>query len=222
MNWIYRPIDAWPGDLTPNNKRQCTRFKAKLSDTLDLLGDELGHLRVKEAVIQLALEPQDLRRDGLPRAGSKPAHPGVIVSFESKHGPLRYFTDAFKACYFNDGEGWHSNLRAIALGLSDLRRLDRYGIGKRGEAYAGWAQLPPGQSMGHPNGKMTVEEAARFLADAAYDGLSDGRSLIGPAGQGFVAEAWRRAAKRHHPDHGGDPAAFRRLTEARELLEHFA
>jgi hypothetical protein len=217
VTWIYRPIDAWPGELTKD--RKCTPFRAKFGSTLDLLTSELEHLGAREAVIQLALDPQDLRRDGLPRAGARPDHPGVILSFESYHGPLRYFTDAFKACWANDGEGWHANLRAIALGLQDLRRLDRYGIGRRGEQYTGWAQLPPGQPMG-PAVKMTVEEAARILADAYPAGASAEEILeeLQDEDRPFLRDAYRMGTKRLHPDQGGDPEAFRRLSEARDLL----
>ncbi len=33
-----------------------------------------------------------------------------------------------------------------------------------------------------------------------------------------VAQAWRRAAARHHPDAGGDPERFRQLVAARDRL----
>lgn len=33
-----------------------------------------------------------------------------------------------------------------------------------------------------------------------------------------IAEAYRAAAKRHHPDLGGDPVTFRAVTAARDLL----
>lgn len=217
MRWVYRPIDAWPGQLLRDSDRKCTPFRAKFSATLELLESELEHLGAGEAVIQLAVEPQDLRRDGLPRAGTRPQHPGVILSFESRHGPLRYFTDAFKACWLNDGEGWHANLRAIALGLQDLRRLDRYGIGRRGEQYTGWAQLPPGTPMGAPNGQMTVEQAAVLLCEATADDVGEDPGDVERV-MGVATSLWREAAKKHHPDAGGDPEYFRRLTEAKDLL----
>lgn len=36
---------------------------------------------------------------------------------------------------------WQINLRAIALGLEALRKLDRYGITSRGEQYTGWRAI---------------------------------------------------------------------------------
>ena len=53
-----------------------------------------------------------------------------MVAFESKHGPLKYATDVF--------DHWHANLRAIALGLEALRKVERYGITQRGEQYTGF------------------------------------------------------------------------------------
>jgi hypothetical protein len=121
----FRPIDVWPGELTRERRR--SPFGSDYASTLDLLGREMAHLRARDAVLMLALQESDLRRDGMPRSGARPAHPGVIVAFDSKHGPLKYATDVFT--------DWQSNLRAVALGLESLRRVDRYGITKRGEQY---------------------------------------------------------------------------------------
>ena len=60
-----------------------------------MLDRELSKLGAHSVVIELALDEGDIRLDGLPRADARPRHPGVIVSFDSKHGPLRYGTDAF-------------------------------------------------------------------------------------------------------------------------------
>jgi len=35
-------------------------------------------------------------------------------------------------------EDWRHNVRSIALGLEALRAVDRYGISRRGEQYAGF------------------------------------------------------------------------------------
>lgn len=49
-------------------------------------------------------------------------------------------------------------------------------------------------------------EALRLL------GLQD------PVEQSEVVSAYRRLARQHHPDHGGDPGTFRSLTVAHDLL----
>jgi len=42
--------------------------------------------------------------------------------------------------------------------------------------------------------------------------------LVGPITRAFVIAAFRQAALKCHPDHGGNEAAFRSLVEAREFL----
>lgn len=174
----FRPIEHWPPEFS-----QATHFthpfRAAYSDTLDLLGRELDKLGAHAVVIQLALDEGEIRNDGLPRAHARPRHPGVIVSFESKHGPLRYGTDAFP--------DWQANLRAIALGLEALRRVERYGIGKRGEQYQGWKRLEAG-------GESLRARGHRLIVD-----------------HGGVVEA----LKATHPDRGGDAEEFRAVQAAR-------
>lgn len=179
MNVTFRPIDQWPGELT--KRRPSSPFKAGYMDTERLLRYEVGKLDGKLLVAQLAIEEVDLKVDGRPKLRANYQHPGVIVSFESKHGPLRYATDQFNH--------WHANLRAVALGLEALRKVDRYGISKRGEQYTGWRAL---ESSG------ANFNAAQELLDS-YGGLKE-------------------ALKATHPDRGGDPDQFGRVQEARRVL----
>jgi hypothetical protein len=176
--FAFRPIEHWPPEFS-RTRNFSDPFRAGYSDTLELLDRELSRLSAWRVVIQLALSESDLRRDGLPRAHAVPRHPGVIVSFDSKHGPLRYGTDAFPH--------WQSNLRAIALGLEALRKVDRYGIGKRGEQYAGWKQLEAGGENLRARGARLIDE------------------------HGGVAAA----LKATHPDLDGDPDDFRAVMAAR-------
>lgn len=179
MNVTFRPIDTWPAD-TPL-EGQWSRFRASYSDTLDLLDRELWQLDARNVVIQVALREDQIRLDGLPKSNATaPTHPGVILAFDSKHGPLKYASGAF--------HHWQDNLRAIALGLESLRRVDRYGITKRGEQYTGWKALPSGSQ---------VEKD-----------LELGRKLIAEHGS-------LKAAKRAtHPDAGGDADDFRAVMAA--------
>lgn len=71
------------------------------------------------------------------------------------------------------------NLRAISQGLTALRAIDRYGITTSGQQYAGFAQL----TAGGPS----ADRGAALVAAAG--GLTE-------------------ALKKHHPDHGGEAAAF--------------
>ena len=73
-----------------------------------------------------------------------------------------------------------------------------------------------------PAGAMTVEQAADFIAGVsmAPDDPTLRPSLIRNAEA--RANVYRRAAKRLHPDAGGDTELFRRLQEAKAVLDAHA
>lgn len=141
MNYVFRPLGPWI-EPTTSDRWGSHRFKAKWSDTLDLLDRELTNLGASEAVFQVDVRDAQLRRDGMLRADVKVgAFPGVRVSFESKHGPLTYATDAYEQQYGWALPSWQANVRAIALALEALRAVDRYGVSRRGEQYRGWTAI---------------------------------------------------------------------------------
>lgn len=195
FDYQFRPVERWPIEPTPSHRRQRGRFKAGYRDTLDLLERELKHLGAKHVVIQAYLQPRDIRNDGMIRADSRPSAPGIILSFESKHGPLSYPCDTFT--------DWQDNLRAIALAIEHLRAIDRYGVTKRGEQYKGWTALPS------PNGDhWSAEEARNFL-----------RSIIGGRVDALpIAVAIRECEFATHPDRGGRAEDFKKVQHARKLL----
>jgi hypothetical protein len=221
---IFRPIDTWPGKHTNPRKPSPFDPHTNWSSTLTMLEKELRALHVQEAVLQVdSPNERDFRLDGQLRSDTKLRSPAVILSFETRrHGKLSYPCDTFDKKWSGQRlEGWQANVRAIALGLEALRRVDRYGIANTGQQYTGWKQLGAGLAM--PPATMTVEEAARFIAKHAelpLLGIDDvpWEQLIIEDRPGR-AQAYRQAAKRLHPDAGGNADDFRRLTEAFELLE---
>lgn len=82
----FRPLQSWPGALTPEDERRRAPFSAGLSATVAGLKHELVSLNTVFGtdVLQLALTGDDLRLDGKPRAGAKVAHPGVVLSFSTR------------------------------------------------------------------------------------------------------------------------------------------
>lgn len=208
MDVRFRPLTTWPGSRT--SRRQRDRFDTSWSSTLDLLERELRHLGGTHIVIEIALKEDQIRLDGWPRADARPSDPGVVISFDSRYGPLRYATDVF----FD----WQANVRAVALGLEALRKVDRYGITRRGEQYKGWKQLPPGIALG-PAGFDSREAAAEFLSKHSSFGSvkAPAATLIDNPERARLA--YREAAKRLHPDAGGDTAEFQRLQAAWAMLE---
>lgn len=173
-------------------------FDATLGDTLALLERELRMLQARQIVLQVGYREQDLRIDGMPRANSRMQHDAVALSFDSKWGPLRYETNEFVMRYYRSGgEGWQSNLRAIALAMEALRKVDRYGVSKRGEQYTGWRELPV--KTGAPADALATRQDAQAFLDEHG---------------GSFAEA----VKQLHPDKGGDPELFRAAVRARAIL----
>jgi hypothetical protein len=149
----FRPLDRWPGESTPGSDRRVAQFSASRESTMHLLGYETGRLGARAVAVQLAISEEDFRADGQPKIRAAFRHPGVVVSFDSEHGPLRYSTDRFTT--------WIGNLRAIALGLEALRTVDRYGIGRGGEQYRGYRQLQTGA-----DDEATVERGRALIREA--------------------------------------------------------
>lgn len=181
MDVRFRPIGSeWPGRRNPEPRY--SPFKASFRRTMETLERELNMLQAKNVVIQIDLRESQIRLDGWPKSGaSNPAFPGVILAFDSKFGPLKYSTDEF--------HHWEDNLRGIALALEALRKVDRYGVSRRGEQYAGWKAL----GAGAPDDDL----------------LQRGRELIAEYG-GATA-----ALKATHPDAGGDEEDFKAVDAAR-------
>lgn len=152
-------------------------------------------------IVELAIPADQFRLDLRPRIHAKPLHPGVVLSLPSTRvGPLRYATDVFTA--------WADNLRAVALGLEALRRVERYGIARSGEQYTGFRALPSGASS------QPRSEADCLLLLSEHSGMPVSAATP-PEG---IELAYRAAAKRLHPDRGGDSQAFQNLQDAMRLL----
>lgn len=210
-NLAVAPIREWPGEMTRNRQRanfrrtvpgSYRRESMPLSDTLGILDRELRALGGREAELLVAIAPADFRLDGRPRTNAKQEHPGIILSFESKHGHLSYPCDTFTT--------WQDNLRAIALALEALRKVDRYGVTKRGEQYRGFLAI---EATAAPAGFATVDDALAFLGTFAGLGLAEMKVIAGAPGR-----ALRRAQRDAHPDLGGDAATFQHVSLAEAKL----
>jgi hypothetical protein len=209
MQYHFRPISAWPGAPTRNRRR--SNFSATYSHTLRLLDRELSHLRAKNVVIECDTDESQIRMDGMLRSNARLNGPGIILSFDSRHGPLRYPCDNFLH--------WDCNLRAIGLALEALRKVDRYGVTKRAEQYTGWKALPPSSSNGHMDAQAAAEWMARErVAFFPADDFEDTRATLMESHDGLVG-VFRELAKKLHPDAGGDSEKFKTLTAAKKALE---
>jgi hypothetical protein len=179
----FRPIGVWADPLTPADARRPSPFKVSYEQTLNLLFRETELLGATHLVLQVDLQPSQIRSDGLPKAAARYGkNPGVIVSFDSRHGPLRYATDTYT--------DWRANLRAITLALEALRAVDRYGVSKRGEQYRGWTAITAG---GAARSLFTTRDEAQtwMRKSAAECGIDTWDSW---------GALYKALAKRMHPD----------------------
>jgi len=202
------PIREWPGALSTN--RRLSGFSASLTDTLAVLDREIRQLcdtraQRLSAELLVAIDPSQFRQDGRPYANAKAQHPGVIFSIDSKFGHLSYPCDTFTR--------WEDNLRGVALALEALRKVDRYGVTKRGEQYRGFLAL---EATAAPAGFADAEQALDFLATLVGDQWPGGR--IPRENRAAVARVVRGAQRRTHPDAGGDASTFQRVSLAEAKL----
>lgn len=206
LDATFRPLHVWPQPPTPASDRQSGHaFKAGWQSTLSLLEHELRQIDARDVVIEIDVEERDIRNDGWPRADARPRSVGVVLSFRHPEiGPLRYPCDRFGT--------WQANLRAIALALEALRKVDRYGVTRRGEQYTGWKALPASTQP-----VMTTEQAAHRVAK--YSGYLAGEIVRDAE---IARNAIRQAQAETHPDRGGSADAFALIGEAKRILTaHF-
>lgn len=217
---IARPLKQWPGQLRSEAERAYSPFSASWSQTTDLLDKEAYHLGAGEVVVQLAMRERDFRLDGWIRADAKPSHPGVtIVLPESDQGRISFSTDRYTHGYRGGSrmDGWQANVRAIALSMEALRTADRHDV-MQGAQYAGFKELGSGLAM---DAFASAEAAAEFiiaLSDIPPEhAAGEVRSVV--ENEDARAEVYRRAAKKAHPDAGGDVSIFQKLQAAKALLD---
>lgn len=207
MSWPrfeVRPLIGWDKPKTASPRPAV--FRAGWENTLDLLKDEVDLLGGQVIACQIDVTEGELRRDGMLRATARVSgFQGVKISFDSKRGPLTFATDTFTF--------WKDNVRAVALGLTALRAVDRYGISHSGEQYRGWTAI----SANPIEDELTLDDAKLVFADALL-GEETSADLTTKAG---ISRAFRAAAFKNHPDRGGNASVMRLIIKARDvLLEH--
>lgn len=210
MRYQIEPMPAWPYPASAAPKPN--PFRAKWSDTLELLAGELDHLGVTGAVaMRIVATDADVRLDGMLRANAKVGYRGVVLSFISKHGALSYPCDTFAGAYSDDPPDWQTNVRAIALALEALRKVDRYGVGGHGEQYTGWRAIEASNPM---PAFRDAAEAFDWLSRFTGLAMTEQREPTDEDYRSYLREAARKA----HPDVGGDPADWVLVDLARQLL----
>lgn len=211
------PIREWPGELTPASRRQRSQFKTRSDDswqmkptpirsTLVSLDRELRMIRARDVELLVAIPPEQFKLDGRPRAQARVEHPGVILSFDTDLGHLSYPCDTFTT--------WQDNLRAITLALEALRRVDRYGVTKRGEQYRGFLAIEATAMPSTPFSHEPASIVAWLVGVVNRATVGIGRAEVSD----HPANVLRKAQRVTHPDHGGDPEQFHLVTLAEQYL----
>jgi hypothetical protein len=217
IEFVFRPLDRWPVERTA--KRRRAPFHAGYGRTLKDMERELRHLGTTRCVIQAECSEEDIRLDGRLRSSARLRGPGIILAFDSRHGPMQYPCDTY--------DDWTGNLRAIVLALEALRAVDRYGVTRRAEQYRGWRALPGGGESSAIAGAewATVEEAAGWLCLQAWPAPvgnnENSRSIVRDICAGdaeALRQLYREVSMRAHPDRGGDIALMARVNRCRDYI----
>ncbi len=194
--FVFRPLLTFPRPETP--KRRVAAFDSTIEQTYKLLGAEIKTIKAMYAVVQLRLGSDGLRVDGMPKVALPPE---VVLCFEREfEGESAPRSITMPCDTFSD---WRDNLRALALSLEALRKVDRYGVTQNGEQYRGWEALPAAASDEEEDFRSS-EDARAWLRN--WSDLED------------PLAAYRYLARTFHPDAGGDAAKFRLLQKAKEVL----
>ena len=176
------------------------------SQTLSDLETELNQLGVYQGVVLQVdvVSDRDIRLDGFMRSDARVASPAIVLTFEkeiaNRQAPVTFACDRFTT--------WQDNLRAIALGMESLRRVERYGITAAGQQYRGFAALPSSTTAALSTHQAAEVLAKRTTALAAHI-LANVES---------ARLTYRTARAKAHPDHGGSSAEFNLVQEAGRVL----
>lgn len=198
MNVVLRPIEVWPRAETKYRER--SNFSSTWAQTSDVLMRECRHLKARSLVMTIDIMERDIRlTDGWLKANAKPSSPRVGVLIDRRN-------DDALAFYCDRYVDWQDNVRAIALSLEALRKVDRYGVTSAGEQYTGWKALPAGGPQ------MSEADALAVLASAS------GMPVTKESTPGAVQTAHRQARRRSHPDVGGTHEVFVKVEEAARVL----
>jgi hypothetical protein len=203
-----RPLTdrSWVG----TKPRTRSQFTATWTQTLQLLEREVYILqtsKMDDPVLMMDITEADLRIDGQVRANARPSSDAVALAFESRKGPLVFRCDRFLERPWGAKmiPLWQHNVRAIALTLEALRKVDRYGATQHDEQYTGYRQLAAEPAVV----PTSVDEAMATLRELA--------GMTGPHDVP-IETLISRARRGAHPDAGGSREEWDRFTEASEVV----
>ena len=182
---LYWPA-SWPRTKSPTWSQFGRGMRARPMSVYSEAQSVRAELERLGAASVVISSNLQLRKDGIPYSGQRlPTDCGIAVWFDL-HGEERVL-----AC-----DRWakpEENLRAIAKHVEALRGQERWGVGTLDQAFRGYAALPE-----------------RASGKAWWDVLGVHRD----ASPAEIRTAFKKKAHEHHPDRGGERAAWDELQDA--------
>lgn len=182
---------AWPPAWPRTDRPEWSRFAASQNEAQHGILRELNLLGATDVIISTNIP---LRQDGLPYASRRaPEDQGVAVYFKLNGENQCIPCDKWRTIA--------ENMRAIEKTIDALRGLERWGAKEMvNAAFRGFKALPA--ASGEP----------LILQSQWFEILE-----VQPTASIEVIEAsFKRLARIHHPDAGGDPQEFMKIREAYE------
>jgi hypothetical protein len=167
--------------------RQSSNFDRERSRTFAQARDELLRQLNLLGATQVILSTNiPLRQDGLPYSNRKqPDDPGVAVYFQLNKKPMVLACDTWDRVI--------DNVWAIAKHIDAMRGQQRWGVGTLEQAFMGYQALPDAERVKPWWEVLGVSQSAKWDEAKA---------------------AFRDAAKKHHPDVGGERQQWDRIQQA--------
>lgn len=179
---------CWPEGWVRTKLQAFSKFsKHSMEEACDCLQNELYRLRGTNAILSCNLQR---RMDGRPYSNqAQPQDTGVAIYFTLKGKRVSLACDKWNRVECNT---W-----SIYKHIEALRGQERWGVGSIEQAFRGYMALP---AIGQTSGSNWWDTLGVHVN----------------ADEATVKEAFRLLARKHHPDVGGDPEYFRRITAAYE------
>lgn len=176
----------WPAGRPRTQRPTRSRFDTQMSYARDQLMNELHLLGARNIVLSTNIP---VRQDGLPYANARqPDDPGAAVYFSYKGQQMCFACDRWDLV--------KDNVQAVRKTIEALRGIERWGTGDMVQAaFTGFQALPAPMAM-----QMHWSQILGVKISATVD---------------EIEAAYRKLAKEHHPDTGGDPEKMARINEAR-------
>jgi hypothetical protein len=185
----------WPRgwERTPAHQREKNpRFDASIATTTDAIATEMERMDVDEW--RASIGNQHTKSNGLPLHNANSDDPGFV---------LRWSDDGEQfAVACDDYSRLRDNLRSVYLWVHETRMRSQRPV-KTGDAEFAAARLPSGDGEDAVAATAPPHEVLEVDPDADEE---------------IVQAAFRQKAKSAHPDQGGDPAEWKRLTDAKEAM----